>query len=122
MNAEETLAKIRTRYDVTLPVLGAVTIRLPHIADCIIAGGIPLPALMHLEGAEGNGSGPSIEEMKHSARFNDEVVLRTLVAIGGEPVEMTLEAVAELDQQDYDALRGYGTRTTPVPTTAISPT
>jgi hypothetical protein len=121
MDAEETLAKIRKRYDVTLPVLGEATIRLPHIADCIIAGGIPLPALMHI-GTEGNGSGPTIEEMKHSAAFNDEVVLRTLVAIGGEPVEMTLDAVHELDQEDYDLLRSYGTRATPVPTNAVSPT
>ena len=40
------------------------------------------------------------------ARFQDEVVRRTLVAIDGEEVEMTTEAVAELEQEDYDALAG----------------
>jgi hypothetical protein len=51
-----------------------------------------------------------MEDAVATARFHDEIVRRTLVAIDGEPVEMTLEAVTELEQEDYDALVEYGSR------------
>ena len=122
MNAEETLERLRKRYDVTLPSGMAVTIRLPRLRDCIIAGNVPLPVMTHLveTAASSNGDGPSVEDAAHMARFQDEVVRQTLVAIEGEDVTMTPEAVVELDQEDYDALAAYGTRATPVPTTASS--
>jgi hypothetical protein len=123
MNAEETLAKLRKRYDVTLPSGLQVTIRLPRLRDCIVAGKVPLPVMQHLaEAVQGNGNQTlTMEEMQHTARFQDEVVRSTLVAIDGEDVTMTPEAVGELEQEDYDALVGYGTRATPVPTNAVSP-
>jgi hypothetical protein len=117
MNAEQTLEKLRKRYDVTLPSGLNVTIRLPRIRDCIFAGNVPLPVMRHLqEIATQNGDAPELssEESAHIARFQDEIVLRTLVAIEGEEVEMTREAVSELDQDDYDALVAYGTRATPL--------
>ena len=117
MNAEQTLAKLRKRYDVTLPSGMNVTIRKPRIRDCIFAGDVPLPVMRHLqEIATQNGDAPDLtsEESAHIARFQDEIVLRTLVAIEGEEVEMTREAVSELDQDDYDALVAYGTRATPL--------
>ena len=117
MNAEQTLEKLRKRYDVTLPSGMNVTIRLPRIRDCIFAGNVPMPVMKHLqEIATQNGDAPDLspEESAHIARFQDEIVLRTLVAIEGEEVEMTLEAVSELDQEDYDALAAYGTRATPL--------
>jgi len=117
MNAEQTLEKLRKRYDVTLPSGLNVTIRLPRIRDCIFAGNVPMPVMKHLqEIATQNGDAPELssEESAHIARFQDEIVLRTLVAIEGEEVEMTLGAVAELDQEDYDALAAYGTRATPL--------
>jgi hypothetical protein len=117
MNAEETLERLRKRYDVTLPSGMNVTIRLPRIRDCIFAGNVPMPVMKHLqELATQNGEAPELssEESAHIARFQDEIVLRTLVAIEGEDVEMTQEAVAELDQEDYDALAAYGTRATPL--------
>jgi len=117
MNAEQTLEKLRKRYDVTLPSGLNVTIRLPRIRDCIFAGNVPMPVMKHLqEIATQNGDAPDLssEESAHIARFQDEIVLRTLVAIEGEEVEMTPEAVSELDQEDYDALAAYGTRATPL--------
>jgi hypothetical protein len=117
MNAEQTLEKLRKRYDVTLPSGMNVTIRLPRIRDCIFAGNVPLPVMRHLqEIATQNGDAPELtsEESAHIARFQDEIVLRTLVAIEGEEVDMTREAVTELDQDDYDALVAYGTRATPL--------
>jgi len=118
MNAQETLERVRKRYDVTLPSGMNVTIRLPRIRDCIFAGNVPMPVMKHLqEISTQNGDAPELssEESAHIARFQDEIVLRTLVAIEGEEVEMTQEAVAELDQEDYDALASYGTRATPLP-------
>lgn len=118
MNAEETLGRLRKRYDVTLPSGMNVTIRLPRIRDCIFAGNVPMPVMKHLqEIAAQNGEAPELssEETAHIARFQDEIVLRTLFAIEGEEVEMTLEAVSELDQEDYDALAAYGTRATEIP-------
>lgn len=118
MNAEQTLEKLRKRYDVTLPSGMNVTIRLPRIRDCIFAGNVPLPVMRHLqEIATQNGDAPELtsEESAHIARFQDEIVLRTLVGIEGEEVDMTREAVTELDQDDYDALVAYGTRATPLP-------
>jgi hypothetical protein len=117
MNAQETLERLRKRYDVTLPSGLNVTIRLPRIRDCIFAGNVPMPVMKHLqEIATQNGDAPELspEESAHIARFQDEIVLRTLVAIEGEEVEMTPEAVSELDQEDYDALASYGTRATPL--------
>jgi len=117
MNAEETIERLRKRYDVTLPSGLNVTIRLPRIRDCIFAGNVPLPVMRHLqEIATQNGDAPDLtsEESAHIAHFQDEIVLRTLVAIEDEEVDMTREAVSELDQEDYDALAAYGTRATPL--------
>ena len=123
MNAEETVSRLRKRYDVTLPSGMNVIIRLPRLRDCIIAGQVPLPVMTHMVevAASSNGDVPSVQDAAHVARFQDEVVRRTLVAIEGEDVTMTPEAVEELDQEDYDALAAYGVRATPVPTTAGSP-
>jgi hypothetical protein len=125
MNAEETIERIRKRYEVTLPSGMNATLRLPRIQDCLIASRIPMPILEHVkEIRESNGNATPLspemqaEDQAASARFNDEIVRQTLLAIDGEPVEMTLEAVRELDQDDYDALVGYGTRATPL---AVSP-
>lgn len=115
------LLRERNRYDVTLPSGLAVTIRLPRLRDCILAGDVPLPVLEHMaEMAKAtDGEQPeqqlSREETQHIARFQDEVVLRTLVAIEGQEVRMTHDAVTELEQEDYDALVAWGTRAVAVP-------
>ena len=122
MNAEETLERLRKRYEVTLPSGMNVTIRLPRIRDCIIAGNVPMPVMKHLqELSTQNGEALELspEETALVANFQDQIVLQTLVAIEGEEVEMTPEAVSELDQEDYDALVSYGTRVLPVPKAGI---
>lgn len=101
------LLRSRNRFDETLPSGLNVTLRLPRIRDCILAGGVPLPVLEHLaETIQGNGKPTDVsnEEAAHMARFQDELVRRAVVAIEGEPIEMTAEAVAEFSQEDYDAI------------------
>lgn len=116
------LLRERNRYDVTLPSGMAVTIRLPRLRDCILAGDVPLPVLEHMaemaKATDGEAAEPqqlSREETQHIARFQDEVALRTLVAIEGQEVRMSHDAVAELEQEDYDALVAWGTRAVAVP-------
>jgi hypothetical protein len=116
MNAEETVAKIRKRYDVTLPSGMAVTIRIPPLRECVLAGKVPLPVLGELQKkmmAGGNGDEPetTLEDARQLAAFQEILIMKTLVAIEGEPVTMTPEAVAELDQDDYNELVSYGWRT-----------
>ena len=108
------LLRSRNRFDETLPSGLNVTLRLPRIRDCILAGGVPLPVLEHLSDlTTKNGDTPDVsnEDAKHMARFQDELVKRAVVAIEGEPVEMTAEAVAELTQEDYDRIVVIATRT-----------
>jgi hypothetical protein len=121
------LLRARNRFDVTLPSGLNVTIRLPRLRDCILAGDVPLPVLERmskLSNGDGKKTKPeerlSPEETRHVARFQDEVVRATLVAIEGQEVEMTLEAVNELEQDDYDALAGYGTRAVVIPKAGAS--
>ena len=89
-----------------------VTIRLPRIRDCILAGGIPLPVLDHLVKAVNNGGAPAVsnEDAAHMARFQDEIVRRSVVAIDGAPVALSLEDVTEFSQEDYDRIVVLATR------------
>jgi len=107
------LLRSRNRFDETLPSGLKVTLRLPRIRDCILAGGVPIPVVEHLmEVAQQNGDAPKVsnEEAAHMARFQDEIVRRSVVAIEGEPVTLTLEDVAEFSQADYDRIVELGTR------------
>ena len=105
MDAREVL-RSRSRFDEILPSGLTVTIRLPRIRDCIIAGQVPLPILSHLVevATSQNGSTPDVtaEEAAHMARFQDEIVRRSIIAIEGEPIEMTLEDLPDIAQEDYD--------------------
>jgi len=111
------LLRSRNRFDETLPSGLNVTIRLPRIRDCILAGGVPLPVLDHLvKAAASNGDAPAVsnEDAAHMARFQDEIVRRSVVSIDGEPVTLTLEDVGEFSQEDYDRIVELGTRSTPL--------
>ena len=116
------LLRSRNRFDEELPSGLKVTIRLPRIRDCILAGGVPLPVLQHMIKVASNGGGAGIanEEAAHMARFQDEIVRRSIVAIEGEPISLSVDDVADLTQEDYDRVVELATRA--VPTTAGSPT
>lgn len=120
MNALERLREAN-RADVILPSGLVATIRLPRIRDCIIAGGLPLPAISKLEDAAKrigtNGDAPQLttEDMAAAGRFNDEIVRASVVALDGEVVTLTLEDVGLFTEDDYNAIVSYGTRVTPLP-------
>ena len=122
MDALEAL-RAKNRFDEVLPSGLNVTIRLPRIRDCILAGGVPLPVLDHLVKAASNGGASTIsnEDAAHMARFQDEIVRRSVVAIDGAPVSLMSEDVAEFSQDDYDRIVALATRQESVPTTAVSP-
>lgn len=107
------LLRSRNRFEETLPSGLNVTIRLPRIRDCILAGGVPLPVLDHLvKEATSNGDAPAVsnEDATHMARFQDEIVRRSVVAIEGEPVTLSVEDVSEFSQEDYDRIVEVATR------------
>ena len=107
------LLRSRNRFNEELPSGLKVTIRLPRIRDCILAGGVPLPVLDHLvKQVQGNGSAPAIsnEDAAHMARFQDEIVRRSVVAIEGEPVSLTPDDLNDISQEDYDRIVVLATR------------
>ena len=106
------LLRSRNRFDEELSSGLRVTLRLPRIRDCILAGAVPLPVLDHLVKAASNGGAPTVsnEDAAHMARFQDEIVRRSVVAIDGEPVALTAEDVAEFSQEDYDRIVVLATR------------
>lgn len=113
------LLRSRNRVDETLPSGLAVTLRFPRIRDCIIAGGVPLPVVNKLVEqagkAEENGQTASLENAAHMARFQDEIVRRSVVAIEGKPVELTTDDVSEFSQADYDRILKIASREVEVP-------
>ena len=112
MDALEIL-RSRNRFEETLPSGLRVTIRLPRIRDCIVAGRVPLPILNALvERAQQNGEAPPVspDEAEHMARFQDQIVLRSVVEIEGEPVKLTQDDLADLRTEDYDRIVELATR------------
>jgi hypothetical protein len=113
------LLRARNRFEETLPSGLAVTLRLPRIRDCIIAGGVPLPVVTKLveqsAKAEDNGEVSSIEDAAYMARYQDELVRRAVVAIEGEPVDLSLEDVAEFRQEDYNHIVKIAAREVELP-------
>ena len=106
------LLRSRNRFDEELPSGLKVTIRLPRIRDCILAGGVPLPVLEHLVKAASNGGAPAVSnaDAAHMARFQDEIVRRSVVAIEGQPVSLTLDDLSDIAQEDYDRIVVLATR------------
>lgn len=121
MDPLETL-RSRNRFDETLPSGLNVTIRRPRVRDCIIAGQVPIPIIEHLQAlAKSNGDAPpelspemKMQDAAATARFHDEVVRCSVVAIEGEPVTLTTDDVVEFSQEDYDRIVELGTRSIPL--------
>jgi hypothetical protein len=111
------LLRSRNRFQETLPSGLQVTLRLPRLRDCILAGRVPLPVLEHLTKVASNGDTPEIspEDAAHMARFQDEIVRRSVVAIQGQPVELSLQDASEFSQEDYDRIVEIATRQVPLP-------
>lgn len=109
------------RHEVTLPSGLAVTIRLPRMRDCVLAGDVPLPVFEALDRAQqaaaaGEDAEPlSAEELRYLAQFQDEVVRAAIVAVEGEAVALTSEDVADLDEADYVQVVAWATRSQPIP-------
>jgi hypothetical protein len=116
MDALETL-RSRNRFEEELPSGLKVTLRLPRIRDCILAGQVPLPVLEHVMSAATDGKTPEIsnEDASHMARFQDELVRRAVVAIDGEPVSLSLDDTSEFSQEDYDRIVAVATRQDALP-------
>lgn len=108
------LLRSRNRYEQTLPSGLKVLLRLPRIRDCIIAGGVPLPVIAALvekaTKGQDNGEVSSTEDAAYMARYQDELVRRSVVEIEGEPVTLSVEDVAEFTQEDYDQIVKIATR------------
>lgn len=112
------LLRSRNRFAETLPSGLNVLLRLPRIRDCILAGQVPLPVLDHvMKAASSNGDAPGVsaEDAAHMARFQDEIVRRSVVEIEGEAVELSRDDVSEFSQEDYDRIVAFATREVAVP-------
>lgn len=108
--------RAKNRTDVKLPSGLLVTIRLPRIRDCIIAGDVPLPVLAKMDVAtEDAVADLSADEMRALAAFNDELVKMAVVAIEGEDVALSLEDVGEFEDDDYNEIAAYASRQKPLP-------
>jgi hypothetical protein len=108
-------------HDVTLPSGTNVTIRLPRLRDCVVAGDVPMSVLTKLQDkASKNGKAPDMspEEMRYVFRFNDEIVRAAVVAVEGDPVDLSLEDVKLFDDDDCNELVAYGLREKALPKAA----
>jgi hypothetical protein len=122
MDPRERLRELN-RFDETLPSGLNVTIRRPHIPACIIAGRIPMPIIEHIQALsknDGNGQVPELspelrmEDAAATVRFHDEIVRSSIVAIEGEPVELSIEDVRDVLPEDYNRIVELGTRSIPL--------
>jgi len=117
------LLRSRNRFDETLPSGLNVTLRRPHIPACIIAGRVPMPIIEHIQAlAKNNGNGQvpelspemQMEDAAATLRFHDEIVRASIVAIEGEPVELSIADVRDVLPEDYSRIVELGTRSTPL--------
>jgi hypothetical protein len=102
---------------ITLPSGTVVTLRLPTIRDCLIAGEIPLPILNKLtkavaESQRKNGKplDLSTEDMLHDEHFDRAMVAQSVETVNGEPVELSLDEVHKLPTKDRAEIVAYCVR------------
>jgi hypothetical protein len=109
--------RLKNRADVTLPSGLAITIRLPRLRDCIVAGDVPLAVLERAEKADKTKATTKLSNTDIAAlgRFQDELVRAAVVAIDGEPVTLERADVAEFSEEDYDEIRAYAMREKALP-------
>ena len=99
------------RHDVTLPSGLPVTIRLPRILDCILAGDIPVGVLAELDDEAKQAA--TLEQMRANKAFNDRLVCAAVVAIEGEDVSLEPSDLADvfMDEADIAEIVAYASRT-----------
>ena len=96
--------KAKALQDMTLPSGTSVTIRLPNLRDCIVAGEVPLAVLSRLDAAQAKPEELSPDDLRQQQSLERELVRSMVVAVEGEAVSLTAEDVAALPQDDYTAL------------------
>ena len=104
----------RNRADVTLDSGLNVTIQLPALRECILAGGVPLPLLQKVVDNEGVEE-LSEEEVAKFQQFQRVLVAKAVVAIEGEATEMSTEDTHVLDDPEFYEIAAYAMREKPLP-------
>jgi hypothetical protein len=87
------------------------------VRDCIIAGDVPMPVLAHIDASKLEGDVPELtsEQMKAVGAFNDGLVIASLKALDGDPVELTREDLALFEEEDLQEIVLYASRAKPLP-------
>ena len=110
----------RNRFEETLPSGLVATLRLPDTADCIIAGGVPLPVVeqvMEETKTEQNGKG-TLEDAAAMRRYQNELVKRSVVALDGHPITLTDEDLKDLLPEDKKRIMEIAAREVELPLAA----
>jgi len=103
-----------------------VTLRLPALRECILAGGIPLPMLEKVSKLAENAPRldsevltPNLEpdEVKAFDRFQRVLVAKSVVAIEGEELEeeMSAEDTSVFSDAQFYEIVAYAMREKPLP-------
>jgi hypothetical protein len=113
-SALESLRASKT-FDVTLGSGLEVTLCLPRLRDVVAAGDVPMSIVAKLEAQgrptdDGDVAAMTPEEMRYVFRFNDEIVRMSVIAIHGEPLELSLDDVKLLDESDCAEIVSYALR------------
>jgi len=90
-------------------------LRLPRIRDCLLAGEVPTPILSRTVASDAAEEADDLERRRAFARYQDEIVRRSVVELEGEPVLLSAEAVAEIVDEDYDFIYKVASRSIPFP-------
>ncbi len=107
-----------SRADVELDGI-IYTVRPPRLQDCIASGDIPFPVLDELARAEKERDAAAgdvpMAEVIHSYEMNDSYVRLSVLAINGEPLELTLDDVKDIPASHYAELLAIARRVKPLP-------
>lgn len=116
MNAEQTLEYVRSlaTHEVKLDSGRQYSFVLLELQRFMAFGAIPMPLLKQVAEAEGKrteGVEPDTEDQRKAVQamfeFYDAMLAEAIVAIDGEPVQMTIEAVKFLPEDDREELLEY---------------
>lgn len=87
------------------------TVTKPRAAECIVAGGIPLPVMAELERkGKSKETNLTLEEMSAALAYNRALVRLAIVALDGEAVKLDDDDLDVIDTDDFDAVLAYATR------------